>query len=405
MPSSMIVSQAATLLNAVVAQQTGTASLANISSNADFVSVAQTALLTGRDPVLNAMSQVWKRTVFAARPYNQPLASLAMPMDRYGNALRKISFEAKPMVDDDAFKWPATYDAGQTPPLGDGQSVDQYKISKSRVLQTNFYGSASYEQTFTIFQRQFDVAFSSAEEFVQFNNAMITERRNDRERYEEGKARLMQLNYIASILDEGATDRVIHLLSEYNTLTGITPALTAQTVMQPGNFEAFIRWMYSRIRTLVGLMRESSDKFQTVITGYNILRHTNPENVRVAISRPFLEMIRSMVLSNLYNADMMTLPTYEAIDFWQSIDSPQGINTTPVYTDTSGAVVTASGAVTSNAVIGLIHDRDALGYALLDERVNVSPYNGAGDYWNEFYKFRMMAIQDMTEKGLVLCLD
>lgn len=405
MPSSMIVSQAATLLNAVVAQQTGTASLANISSNDDFISVAQTALLTGRDPVLNAMSQVWKRTVFAARPYNQPLASLAMPMDRYGNALRKISFEAKPMVDDDAFKWPATYDAGQTPPLGDGQSVDQYKISKSRVLQTNFYGSASYEQTFTIFQRQFDVAFSSAEEFVQFNNAMITERRNDRERYEEGKARLMQLNYIASILDEGSTDRVIHLLSEYNTLTGITPALTAQTVMQPGNFEAFIRWMYSRIRTLVGLMRESSDKFQTVITGYNILRHTNPENVRVAISRPFLEMIRSMVLSNLYNADMMTLPTYEAIDFWQSIDSPQGINTTPVYTDTSGAVVTASGAVTSNAVIGLIHDRDALGYALLDERVNVSPYNGAGDYWNEFYKFRMMAIQDMTEKGLVLCLD
>lgn len=405
MPSSMIVSQAATLLNAVVAQQTGTASLANISSNADFVSVAQTALLTGRDPVLNAMSQVWKRTVFAARPYNQPLASLAMPMDRYGNALRKISFEAKPMVDDDAFKWPATYDAGQTPPLGDGQSIDQYRISKSRVLQTNFYGSASYEQTFTIFQRQFDVAFSSAEEFVQFNNAMITERRNDRERYEEGKARLMQLNYIASILDEGATDRVVHLLSEYNTLTGITPALTAQTVMQPGNFEAFIRWMYSRIRTLVGLMRESSDKFQTVITGYNILRHTNPENVRVAISRPFLEMIRSMVLSNLYNADMMTLPTYEAIDFWQSIDSPQGINTTPVYTDTSGAVVTASSAITSNAVIGLIHDRDALGYALLDERVNVSPYNGAGDYWNEFYKFRMMAIQDMTEKGLVLCLD
>ena len=403
MPSSMIVSQAATLLNAVVAQQTGTASLANISSNADFVSVAQTALLTGRDPVLNAMSQVWKRTVFAARPYNQPLASLAMPMDRYGNALRKISFEAKPMVDDDAFKWPATYDAGQNPPLGDGQSIDQFRISKSRVLQTNFYGSASYEQTFTIFQRQFDVAFSSAEEFVQFNNQMITERRNDRERYEEGKARLMQLNYIASILDEANTDRVIHLLTEYNTLTGLS--LTATTVMQPANFEAFIRWLYSRIRTLIGLMRESSDKFQTVITGYNILRHTNPENVRVSLYRPFLEMIRSMVLSNLYNADMMTLPTYEAIDFWQSIDSPQGINTTPVYTDTAGAVKTAAAAVTNNTVIGVIHDRDALGYALLDERVNVSPYNGAGDYWNEFYKFRMMAIQDLTEKGLVLCLD
>ena len=403
MPSSMIVSQAATLLNAVVAQQTGTASLANISSNDDFISVAQTALLTGRDPVLNAMSQVWKRTVFAARPYSQPLASLAMPMDRYGNALRKISFEAKGMVDDQAFEWPVTYDAGQSPPLGDGQSVDQYKISKSRVLQTNFYGSSAYSQTFTICERQFDVAFSSAEEFVRFNEAMITERRNDRESYEEGKARLLQLNFIASILDEGSSDRVIHLLTEYNTLTG--QSLTATDIYTAANFEAFIRWMYSRIRTLVGLMRSRSDKFQTVISGYNILRHTDPENVRVALYRPFLEMIRSMVLSNLYNADMMTLPTYEAIDFWQSIDTPQGINTTPVYTDTSGAVKTASAAVTNNSVIGLIHDVDAVGYALLDERVNVSPYNASGDYWNEFYKFRMMAIQDMTEKALVLCLD
>lgn len=404
MPSSMMVSQAATLLNAVVAQQTGQSNLAAITNGADFISVAQTALLTGRDPVLNAMSQVWKRTVFAARPYNQPLASLAMPMDRYGNALRKISPEAKNMEDDEGFKWPAAYDPGQSPPLGNGQSIDMYKIAKQRVLQTNFYGSAAYEQKYTIFERQFDVAFSSAEEFVRFNNACITERRNDRERFEEGKARILQLNFIASILDEGATDRVVHLLSEYNTLTGASPAFTAQTIMQPGNFEAFIRWMYSRIRSLIGLMRESSNKFQTNITGYTILRHTNPENTRVALYRPFLEMIRSMVLSNLYNADMMTLPTYEAIDFWQSIDSPDSISTTPVYTDSTGAVATAS-AVSSSTVIGLIHDRDALGYALLDDRVNVTPYNAAGDYWNEFYKARFMGIQDMTEKGIVLCLD
>ena len=61
--------------------------------------------------------------------------------------------------------------------------------------------------------------------------------------------------------------------------------------------------------------------------------------------------------------------------------------------------------MTSATVIGVIHDRDALGYALLDDRVNVTPYNAAGDYWNEFYKARFMGIQDMTEKGVVLCLD
>lgn len=405
MPSAMVVQQAATLLNAVVAQQTGQAVLGNIANNADFISAAQTALLTGKDPVINAISQVWKRTVFAARPYNQPLASLAMTMDRYGNALRKLSPEAANMQDNEAFLYPAAYDASQTDPFGDGQSVDMYKIKKQKVLQTNFYGSSTYEQWYSIFERQFDVAFSGAEEFVQFMSMLATERRNDRERFEESKARLLQLNYIAALLDENNSDRVVHLLTEYNTLTGLTTPLTAQTVMQPGNFEAFIRWMYSRIRTLVGMMRSSSQKFQTVITGHTVLRHTDPENCRVALYRPFLEMIRSMVLSNLYRADMMTLPTYEAIDFWQSIDTPQGINTTPVYTDSTGAVKTAAAAVTNDTVIGVIHDRDALGYALLDDRVLVSPYNIAGEYWNEKYSARMMAITDVTEKGLVLCLD
>ena len=402
MATTMVIEQAATLLNAVVSQQTGQTSLAAITNNDDFISVAQTALLTGKDPVLNALSQVWKRTVFAARAYNQPLASLAMPMDRYGNALRKVSPVAMPMKDDEGYEYPATYDGAQTYPYGDDQTVDMYKINKQKVLQTNFFGSAVYEQKYTIFERQFDVAMSSAEEFVRFNQMLLTERRNDRESFEEAKARLLQLNYIASILDEGASDRVVHLLTEYNSLTG--QSLTSQTVMQAGNFEAFIRWMYSRIRSLIGLMRARSVKFQTNITGYTILRHTNPESCRVALFRPFMEMIQSMVLSNLYNADMMKLPTYEAIDFWQSIDSPANISTTPTYTDNTGAVATAS-AVTNNTVVGLIHDRDALGYALLDSRVNVTPYNAAGDYWNEFYKARCMAISDMTEKGIVLCLD
>lgn len=403
MANSMIIEQAATLLNAVVAQQTGQASLANIANNEDFISVAQTALLTGKDPVINAISQVWKRTVFAVRDYNQPLASLAIPMDRYGNALRKLTPEAMTMKDDEAFIFPVAYDSSQADPYGTGQSVDMYKINKQKVLQTNFYGSSVYEQQYTIFERQFDIAMSSAEEFVRYNNMMITERRNDRERYEEGKARLLQLNYIASILDENDSDRVVHLLTEYNTLTG--QSLTSQTVMTTNNFEAFVRWMYSRIRTLMGLMKSSSNKFQTVITGHNILRHTSPENVRVALYAPFMEMIQSMVMSGLYHADMMRLPTYEAVDYWQSIDTPQGINTTPVYTNTSGAVKTAAAAVSNNTVIGVIHDVDAIGYALLDSRVNVTPYNAAGDYWNEFYKARCMAIQDMTEKGIVLCLD
>lgn len=399
----MIVQQASTFLNAVVSQMTDQSGLAAINDFSDVVSVAEVLLQTGRDPVLNAVSQVWRDTVFAVRDYDLPNSALRMTASRYGNATRKLSPVANTAEDDPAWDWPATYDAGQTPPLGDGNSIDPWKIKKSKVLQTNFYGSSVYHMVYSVFLSQFDCAFSSADELVRFNQMNVTERLNDRKRYEEAKSMALQVNFIAGLLDEGNTDRIVHALTEYNALTGLS--LTATTVFQPGNFEGFIRWLYSRIKSIVGLMRHSSQKFQTVIGTMPILRHTSPENVRVALYRPFLEMINSMVLSGLYHNDLMTLPTYEAVDFWQSIDTPQGINAKPVYTDTSGNQKIATAAVTSSTVIGLIHDRDALGYAWLNPHTLVSPLNSAGEYYNEDYHARFATLSDNTEKAVLICLD
>lgn len=403
MPNTMTIEQASTLLNAVVSQMTGQTSAAAITSVDDFVSVADSTLRTGLDPVLNAISQVWRRTIFADRVYNAPLTSLRMSESRWGNATRKLSPIADDMVDDEGFKYPVAYDSTETDPYGDGESVDMYAIHKQKSYQTNFYGSSVYQQHYTIFKDQFDVAFSGPEEFVRFNQMNITERNNDRASFEEAQARLLQANFIGALIDENNTTRVIKLLTEYNTLTGLS--LTATTVMQPANFEAFVRWMYSRIRTLVGLMRSRSNLFQTNITGKNILRHTNPENVRIAIYRPFMEMIQTMVLSGLYHNDMMNLPTYEAVDFWQSIKSPQTINITPVYTGTNGAAKTAAAAVNKSTCIGVIHDRDAVGYAMLNSESSVTPYNARGRYWNEFYNARCSTLTDNTEKGIVLLLE
>lgn len=398
----MTIKQAATLLNGIVSQMTGQTSSAAITGLGDFISVAETALKTGRDPVLNAISQVWNRTIFSVREYDAPNSTLRMTAERYGNATRKLTPEAAVMEDDEAYKYPAAYDAGETYPFGDDQSVDMYKINKQKVLQTAFYGSSVYQQRYTIFRDQFDVAFTSPEELVRFNAMNITERMNDRKSYEEAKARALQVNMIGALIDEAASDRVIHLLTEYNTATGLS--LTATTVYQPANFEAFIRWVYARIKTLVGLMAHRSEAFQTVLTGHTILRHTPANKVRVALYRPLMEQINSMVLSNLYHNDLMRLPTYEAVDFWQSIDAPSDVKVTPVYTSAAGAQKAGS-AVTDTTVVGLIHDVDALGYAWLNNTAAVTPLNAAGLYYNEYYHARFCTLFDNTEKAIVLKLD
>lgn len=401
MPSTMTISQAAQVLNAINQQVTGSA-LAPITNNADFVSAANALLLTGRDPILNALSQIWSRTIFAYRDYRAAMAGLEMDLDRYGNAVRKLSPVAREMQDDESFLWPVAYDANQTPPLGDGESVDMWEIAKQRVQQMNFYGTAVYQQRYTIFKDQFDNAFSSADEFGRFNAMNLAERNNEKEQFKENVARGLQLNFIASLIDENQTGRVIHLLSEYNAATGLT--LTATTVYQPDNFAPFMRWVWARIKTLIRLMGNRSNMFQTVVNGERVLRFTRPENMRVAILSSAYDQIETMVLSDTYHDNYLKDVTFEGMDFWQSITNPAAISVTPTYTGTNGNVITGS-AVTNSAVFGILHDKDALGYAMVNSWSAITPLNIDGGYWNESYHARIKTIQDNTEKAVVLLLD
>lgn len=402
--NDMTFSQAATLLNAVVKQATGQTSPANIATPADLVAVAQTALKTGYDPVMNAISQVWSRTIFAARDYRTKFDDLEMSLQRYGNAIRKISPVSGLMVDDNRYLWPVAYDAtGHAGnPLGNGESVDMYKINKQDVLQTNFYGTAVYEQDYTIFKDQFDAAFSSADEFMRFNAMNMTERNNDRESYRENVARVLQANFIGGIIDENADSRVIKVLTLYNDKTGLT--LDKTTVFRPENFTGFIRWLYAYINTLAEMMSERTQLYQTIINNKPILRHTNKENLRVALATQFCEQIRAMVVSNIRNPGDLSLPQYKEVNYWQSPEDPLALDITPVYTDSTGAVKNGS-EVTKQTVIGVMHDVDALGYARVNPWSGITPLNIKGGYWNETYHETIKTISDNTEKAVVLLLE
>lgn len=401
--NEMKVGQSAAILNAVVEQMTGQAPITAITTPEDIVTVAQTALRTGYDPVINAVSQVWSRTIFAVRDYRAPLDSLRMDIERWGNVTRKLSPVSAKMANDQRFAWPVGYDTTRQPPLGNGQSVDHYKLAKQEVLQTNFYGSSAYEQTFTIFKDQFDTAFQNAEEFARFNAMNMTERYNDRESYREGIARALQANYVGAIIDEGQNGRVIHLLQEYNDQTGLQ--LTAQDIYKPDNFAPFMRWVYARIRSLAKLFRERSQLFQTVINEKPILRHTPAEKLRVALYDPAMEQMRAMVNSTTFHDEYLEGVTWEGITYWQNIETPDSIAIQPVYTATNGTVKKADETLEQAGIFGVIHDVDALGYAITNEWSAVTPLNINGGYWNEAYHSTFKTVSDMTEKGVVLLLD
>ena len=165
MANALTKNQIYTVLNSIAAQATGNSALV-ATDTSSFVTVADVTLKSSYDTVISAISQVLSRTIFSIRPYTRKFRSLETDAITFGNHVRKLA-----IMDKD-------WEADEREPLVDGQSVDQWKINKPSVLQTNFYGQEVYQRHYTLFKDQLDVAFSSEREFARFV-AMVTQNCSD----------------------------------------------------------------------------------------------------------------------------------------------------------------------------------------------------------------------------------
>lgn len=387
--NTMSVEQASTVLNSIVAQATGGA-LANVSGNS-FATVAQTALLTGLDPIMNAISQTMSDTIFASRNYTAKLRNLRVDNQRYGNMVRKLNVA----------DWDSQNNASYS--LTDGESVDMYEVKVNKVVQTNFYGAITWERQITTFRDQLNVSLRSPEEFSRFYSMLLTKNNNQIQQIHETLARALVVNLIAAVISEAKASRVIKLITEYNAETGLE--LTKQDVYKPENFPAFMAWTASRIARIKRMLTERSTIYHTNITGKEISRHTDYEDQVMYLYAPIQFDLNTRALAQLFHDDKVKLGYNELVSYWQSIDTPGSIHQTPVYMDEAGAVKTASAAVQIANVFGVIMDRDAIGYTIMNEHQNTTQMNARGEYWNTFFKWVHRYWMDNTENAVVLLLE
>lgn len=392
--------QSSTVLNNMVQQATGRTSV--INTEADFISVAQTALTLGKDVIFNTLSEVLARTIFSIRPYSATMRGLEKDLPTWGAYMRKFNIVASDWKDNDAYKYPVTFDGSQNPPTGDGLSVDPWIIRKREFIQTNFLGQSVFSDHYTVFEDQLETAFRNSTEFGQFLSMITTDMSNKLELAKENLSRGLVANFIGGLLTENNSSRVVHLLSEYNTLTGLQ--LTATTVMQPENYPAFMRWVYGRIASVASLMREMSIRYQTTINNKPVPRHTPYNKQKMYMLGQDRYQMDARVLADAFHDNYLKYADVETLNFWQGIDTPDKVMVTPTYTNTSG-VATVGDAVNKSGVFALLFDEDAMGWAMIHQNVIPTPVNPRGEYRNMWYNMRLRCFSDNTEKGVVFLLD
>lgn len=392
--NSMTFEQSAAFLTALYEEATGQQPTLQVANTADFTTVGTTLLQGGLDPIISALAQVLDRTIFSMRVYNKKFEDITVDEIRWGAITRKINF-----IDNDLDSQDDRLS------LVDGQSVDPYEVKKPKVVQMNYYGATQYQDHITIFRDQLDSALKDPAEFGRFLSALMTHIDNKHKQIEEAEARGIIINYITAKATAD-TSNAINVLQEYYNETGVT--LTPSNYMAVGNFSDFMRWLAGYLETLADKLAERSLKYHMNITGKEVMRHTDSENLRKYFSANIANYLRTMVESNLYNPDRLSVITdgMRKMTYWQNIDNPYSVQATPSYLNTTtGNIDVAGSAVQVDNIIGVLFDRDALGMVKRSTWSAASAFNPRGGYYNIFWHWTQQTWNSFDENFILLYAD
>lgn len=394
MPANVLTYNAiGTILNQIVTQATGKAQITPTSTS-EFTAVAQTGLLAGYENLMGAISQVLSRTIISTRPYYRKFQGLEADNIRYGNHVRKINYVDREWED------------GSRLPLTTGVTVDDQAPTLDDVLQTNFYGQNDYEIPWTLFSNQIDTAFSGPDELAAFVSGKLQNISDMREQKHESMARMILANLIAGVISINNAPQLVHLVTEYNTYSGYSPAKTLTEIRgDSAEYSKFVKWVYGRVAQVSSMLTERSIIYHQNVTGKEISRHTpyDMQNVYLLSSERF--QMEASVLADVYHDNYLRMADTAILNFWQSIRTPDTINVTPAYMDVDGSLVTPQTAVNQANVFGVISDVEAAGYTIVNQRTTNAAYNGKGEFQNFWLKFTDRYWNDFTENAVVLLMD
>lgn len=209
-----------------------------------------------------------------------------------------------------------------------------------------------------------------------------------------GLAKTTLQQMIATSVSNG---QVIHLLTEYNTLAGLTgdDALTVDTCLYNA---PFLRWCAMTIVRLRDLTQDMNKKYNDG----SIETFTPADDLRVTLLSEFARSIEFNMEADTFHNDIVSVGEYNVINFWQN-SSNSMLPTLGVTAEVKTNVGDAD-PVTVSGVVGTIFDRYTAGLTARLDKITAQ-YIANGDYTTYFHHIANSRFIDTRNTGIVLCLD
>lgn len=366
------------IVNDVASQTMGESAL-QATDTASLVAMGNAILSssTNTECFIDTLVQRIGKTIISYRPYKSKLGLLAVSDMTMGAIMQKIKVKMPQAVED------------VTTQLIDGQSVDQYIISKPKATQKLFVKRTPYTFYITIQKKWLREAFTSESAMGSFISAIYGEVENALELSQENLARLCMANYMATI--STATNRVVNLVTDFNTASG--SSVTAANALLN---ESFLRYALGRMNLI-------SKKMETMSVLYNDgseTRHSPEGDQRFVSLVDFQTALETQVQWAAFHDKYVKKQSGIEVPYWQSAQTPMNIDLV-----IEGDDAEQEESTTLSNIVAFIHDRDALGTYRKDVEVATTPLNARGLYTNQFWHMNDLYFNDVTENGVIFTLN
>ena len=363
-----------------VCEQTMGESALTATDTASLVAMGNAILSssTNTEAFIDTLVQRIGRTMISYRPYKSKLGLMAVSDMTMGAIMQKIKVQMPEAVED------------VTTQLVDGQSIDQYIVSKPKATQKLFVKRTPYTFYITIQKKWLREAFTSETAMGSFISAIYGEVENKLELSQENLARLCMANFMGTISTD--TNRVINLVSAYNTASGRSVPTGEDALID----EAFLRYA-------LGRMNNTAKKMETMSVLYNDgseTRHTPVKDQRFVSLVDFQTALETQVQWAAFNERYVQKQNGIEVPYWQAAQSPLDIDLVLEGDDPEQEEHT-----TLENIVGFIHDRDALGTYRKEVEVATTPLNARGLYTNQFWHMNDLYFNDVTENGVIFTIN
>jgi len=400
------------LMNLLVKEATGQDATIQVVDSSTFVSAGELVLATGTENVLNSLSIVLGRTIFASRPYSAKLKLMEVPSDLYQTRLRKISFyskEAQASGDwntQNATNLAEGYDNGNN---GGQSTASMWEQHQTPALEMNFAGVSVWQYPVTIYDNQLKMAFRSESDFAQFVAGIMTEAQNDIEQEKEAFNRMTLVNKIGAVYDLNLAGTVINLTSLFNDEYGTNYTAEQLRTTYIKEFSAFF---VEKFKLASDYLTNRSAKYHWTADKtigadtFKVLRHTPKADQRAFLYSPLFTKVQTQVFSDIFNPQYLDVNNYEGVEYWQNINDPSAVKVTPAIPDTAGTQggQVAGQTVNLSYVVGILYDKDAMMTCHNFEGAETTPIEARKRYRNVWYSFAKNAINDATENAIIFIM-